>query len=222
MGPSPAGRAVVTLGAGGTVLGPVDLDLDTTGGFLVISGPPMSGRSTTLLTVLRSLTARGGWSPIVLAPRPGPVRDLAAGAGGGEAEFPVLTRPEDVAAKLTDLIGAAAARVVLVIDDADRFFDGPAANVLNPLVKDAYDRGIAIVAASRPDAWARAFRNWGEEVRQARTGVLLWPRNSTDGELFQLGPALARGVPGSTGLVGEGRGLLVVRGRLSAIQIATT
>ncbi|ADP80264.1 FHA domain containing protein [Pseudofrankia inefficax] len=220
-GPPPAGQAVVTLGAGGTVLGPVDLDLDSAGGFLVISGPPMSGRSTALLTVLRSLTARGGWSPIVLAPRPGPVRDLAVAADGTEPEFPVLTRPEDVAAKLTDLIDAAASRVVLLIDDADRFFDGPAGGVLNTLVKDAYDRGIAVVAASRPDAWARAFRNWGEEVRQARTGVLLWPRNSTDGELFQLGPALARGVPGSTGLVGEGRGLLVVRGRFSAIQIAT-
>jgi S-DNA-T family DNA segregation ATPase FtsK/SpoIIIE len=221
-GPVPVGQAVVTLGVGGTVLGPVDLDLDRVGGFFVVSGPARSGRSTTLLTVLRSLVSRGGWSPIVLAARPGPIRDLAN--AGTEAAFPVLTRPEDVAGRLAGLLDEAAGRVLLLVDDAERFFDPaqPAAlNALTSLAKDAYDRKIAIVAASTPERWVRSTRSWGEEIRQNHTGLLLSPRTPTDGDLFQLPmQKLLRGVPGVTGAAHEGRGLLVVRGRISPIQVA--
>jgi len=207
-------RAVATIGVGGVVLRPVDVDLDDLGGLLLVSGPAQSGRSTTLLTILRTVAREAGWTPLVLAPRPSPLRSVST---VGATPVTSLTRPDEIAARLPGLVEGAGGRVLLVIDDAERLFDPPAVAALNPVLRDAADREMVVVAASRPESWVRAFRNWGEELRTGRSGILLNPRTPEDGMPLNLPlPRAARPV------TLPGRGLVVVRGRPSLVQIATT
>ena len=96
--------------AGGDSLGPIELDLADEGPF-VIAGPARSGRSTALLTIVRSLAARADAAPIVLVtPRPSPLRELV----GEPGIVAVLQRGPDLGAELEDLVAEHAGRLTLV------------------------------------------------------------------------------------------------------------
>ncbi len=82
--PEPQPMVAVT-GVGGDDMELQTVDLSTGGGTFVVAGPSRSGRSTMLAAMARSLLV-GGTSLVVLAPRPGPVRDLE-GLPGVRAVF---------------------------------------------------------------------------------------------------------------------------------------
>src|SRR5262249_11443903 len=135
------GPAVCVVGAGGDHLGPVPVDLAASAAFLV-AGPPRSGRSTALATIIASLAgrARGELTVGVVCPRPSRLRELS-GLPGVAA---VLTGA-DVAAELDELL-TGYRPLCLVVDDAELLADTPAAAVLERFARYARDEGSVLVA----------------------------------------------------------------------------
>ena len=187
--------AGVLLGVGGDEARPVQLDLGRHP-LAVVGGPSGSGRSTTLLTAARGLCA-AGVPVLAVCPRQSP---LTAGP------WPVLAA--DDAAGLAGHLARDPGLVVLV-DDVELLGPGLDA-ALDALARH---RGpAAIVLAGTTAALLGAYRGTAATIRSARTGVLLAP-TPADGELLGV-----RAV--STDRAGPGRGVLVVAGHQTPLQVA--
>ncbi|MBO0886726.1 MAG: hypothetical protein J2O38_04965, partial [Acidimicrobiales bacterium] len=202
--------ATVTLGVGGDELSPVDVDLAEVGPGFLVSGPARSGRSTALACVIESLP---DGRAVVVCPRRSPLRELC----GRPSVSAVLsgTGPElgEAVAAAVSAVGAGA---VVVIDDAELIGDGPAARVLEGLVRDARDSGVLIVAAATTDdVLLSRYRGWLADLRRSRAGLLLTPTSAADGEVFDL--RLPRDLDRSWP---PGRALLAVRGETMPLQVA--
>ena len=119
----PPSRLWAMAGAGGDELSPQGLDVAEEGPGLVVAGPPRSGRSTTLITMARSLIAQQ--TPVlVIAPRRSPLRSLEGTPGvlavlGAEIDVDFLR------ATLNPLD-----RYVVLVDDAEMLYNAP--NVRDP------------------------------------------------------------------------------------------
>ncbi|GLZ40612.1 FtsK/SpoIIIE domain-containing protein [Actinokineospora sp. NBRC 105648] len=207
--PRPDGPAVCTPAAGGDHLGPIDLDLAAEGGTFLVAGPPRSGRSTALATIVDSLAGRldGTLGVLVVAPRPSPLRDLA----GAPGILGVLTGdPAEIAADILD-----AGPCALVVDDGERLEDLRLTDALHQFALGAQDRGAVLVAAATTeDALGSRYRGWLSAVRRSRCGLLINPGSAADGELFDL--RLPRSLSGGWP---AGRGLLVRGGNPVPVQV---
>jgi S-DNA-T family DNA segregation ATPase FtsK/SpoIIIE len=166
-----------------------------------VGGPAGSGRSTALLTVLQSLR-RDGLAVVAVAPRSSPLRAL-----------PGCVTSRDAAAELETRLGNG--RCLLLIDDAELLVDSGLAHVLERAVRGARDAGTLVVAAGTTEDLVTGYRGFVVELRKSRTGLLLSPQSSADGDL--LGVRLSRSTGGP---VRPGRGLLVRRGRVEPLQLA--
>ena len=204
--PAPSTPGACVPAVGGDDAAPVDVDLLEHGGFLV-SGPPRSGRSTALAALVHSLEGR--LPVVVVAPRPGPARDLAGAPGVVE----VLA--SDDGSALRDLLDDLPGPLCVVVDDAELLTDGSTAPVLEELARSGRDEGRVVVAAgSTEDLQVARYRGWLAAVRRSRSGLLLAPSSTADGEVFDV--RLPRGA-GGAGL--PGRGLLVLRGETQPAQV---
>jgi S-DNA-T family DNA segregation ATPase FtsK/SpoIIIE len=162
---------------------------------VVVAGPPGSGRSTTLEAFARGVLGSGG-RVIAVCPRPSP---LDAGP------WPVLG-PLDYHALREQLAPGAC----VLVDDAELLADGQLDAALHELVRE---RGpTAVVLAATTSALLGTFRGALAAARSSRTGVLLQPSGASDGDVFGVRAQLGD-------RSGPGRGLLVVRGVQSAIQV---
>ncbi|MFE2072971.1 FtsK/SpoIIIE domain-containing protein [Streptomyces misionensis] len=195
-----------------TALGP-DL-ADGTPAF-VIAGPARSGRSTALLTMIRSLLSVGT-QVIVAAPRPqSPLRRLQ-GAEGVVGFFTGddLAR-EDLEAAVERLAGPG----VIVMDDAELLRTCDAGEFLQSVLRGGTGRDLAIVIAGDAEDVCGGFSGWQVDLKKARRGLLLSPQNMSDADL--IGARLQRGSTGQA--VQPGRGLLHLGdGRLHTVQVPLT
>ncbi|MBO1765807.1 FtsK/SpoIIIE domain-containing protein [Allobranchiibius sp. GilTou38] len=194
-----ADPGVVTLGC--TVDGPAGFAIDERGGAgWLVCGPPRSGRTTTLavLAEVLGLSRAVGWI------RPGaPVGGLP----------PAVTRlPYDDLGAVRAWCAEHPDGAVLV-DDADQL-TGMAAEpaVLEHLARHRTTGGIVCASGVASDL-ATSYRGLAPELRRRQTGLLLQPGRH-DGDLFgiRIGPM---------DRPRQGRGLLVVRGDVLEIQVAT-
>ncbi|MGI5233150.1 FtsK/SpoIIIE domain-containing protein [Actinoallomurus sp. CA-142502] len=208
--PSPLWALV---GVGGDELGPVGVDLLADGPGFTVAGPPRSGRSTVLMTMVQSLLdpeIGDGLVPVVLiCPRRSPLRELEGRPG-------VLAVLDD---KATDDAVAAAVgerkRYVLVVDDAELIGDSDLDDALTARLREARDAEQGIIIAGSSDDLTRVFNGLLADIRRSRSGVLLGVRSADDGDL--LGIALPR----NNTVVGTiGRGVLANTGQTTPIQIA--
>jgi S-DNA-T family DNA segregation ATPase FtsK/SpoIIIE len=198
----PAGAALVTLGVGGDELAAVTIDLLESGPGFLIAGPARSGRSTALATVAAGLRA-AGWRVVAVTPRDSVVRDYAhetfdAAQFGADAAF-----------------DRGLGRLAVLVDDAEIVAESPAAGVLDRLLRIARDSGHLVVIAGTTQELSVGFRGFVVDVRRARAGLLLAPSGPLDGEV--LGVRLPRHVGEH---VPAGRGMLVVRGVVTQLQVA--
>jgi S-DNA-T family DNA segregation ATPase FtsK/SpoIIIE len=186
----PARRsAPVVLGVGGDAAQPLAIDLCAGHARLLVAGPPGSGRTTLLLTLLEQLVgygtqlsvAAGDWSPLS-------ARARAAGAA--------VIGPDD------EVSGVAEHAAVLLLDDAERFLDRPAGDALTTWAQRRPD--AAVVVAGCSDELALTFRGIAAHVRKSRCAVLLDP-GPGDGELVgvRLGRARVGGPPGRGVVIGD-------------------
>jgi DNA segregation ATPase FtsK/SpoIIIE, S-DNA-T family len=195
------------VGVGGDDLSPFGIDLDTDGPAFVVAGPAGSGRSTALATMGRWLLGQGRRA-VVVAHRRSPLRLLNEHPG-----VLALLGPGDAAALERYL--AEQPDLVVLADDAETLHDTSVERPLLALLRaDAEGRAALLLAGSAAEM-AGSFRGLTVEARRARTGLLLGARSPVDGDLFGVRVPRAEASP-------VGRGLLVVRGEVSPVQVART
>jgi DNA segregation ATPase FtsK/SpoIIIE, S-DNA-T family len=179
--PSPLWALV---GAGGDDLGPVGTDLLADGPGFTVSGPPRSGRSTVLMTMVRSLldpAVGEGRVPVVLiCPRRSPLRVLEGergvlavlGANAGEDDLEEAVRDNG--------------RYVIVVDDAE-LMDGTALeDSLSESLRSARDGEHSMIIAGTSDDMSRMYSGFIADCRRSRSGALLGVASSDDGEILGL------------------------------------
>lgn len=196
------------VGLGGDDLVPLGVDLLDHGPAAVVAGPPGSGRTTALATIGRWLRHQG--RPIaIVAHRRSPLRAL------GDEPGVVTCVGTDGADALDEALRTHPDLTVLA-DDAETLHDTPIERVLLAVLRpDAPGTASMVLAGSAADL-AGCFRGVTVEARRGRTGLLLGPLSPIDGDL--LGVRLT-----STSYLADGpagRGVLVVRGRTTPVQVA--
>ena len=188
------------LGIGGDAAEPIDVDLFAGDGHWLVAGPPRSGRSTVLISILNQ-SLRTGEEIVIAAPRRS-ARAVAASAIG----FAVISPSADSHA-VKHLVEMEARRDVtrrrlLIVDDTESFLESEVSPWLCAVAQSAGDGTTAVVVAGRSEDLALTYRGIAAVVRRSRTGILLQPA-AGDGEL--LGIRLPRTRPPTQ----AGRGILV-------------
>ncbi|MFC6931797.1 FtsK/SpoIIIE domain-containing protein [Actinomadura yumaensis] len=172
------------VGVGGDTLAPVGIDLLNEGPGFAVAGPPRSGRSTTLRTIVHSLldpAVGGGLVPVVLVtPRRSPLRQLAGRPGvlgvlTGDAEA------DDLEAAIGD-----EHRYAVVVDDAELLDESELDDALRDVLRTARDGEHAVVIGGTTEDLGRGYRGFMSDTRRSRSGVLLSIDSPDDGDLFGL------------------------------------
>lgn len=212
-----AGPHQVPIGLDERNLATVSIDLDADPLFLV-TGPAVSGRTTTLMTLTRGLVAADpnlkAW---LLTGR----RSALIDAVDWDHQAVGVDAAAGLAEQLASLAEDRAAEgwrhhSLLVLDDADEFAEGTIANHLDLVQRRARDAGIIVLAAVTSFKARRLYAGWATALRNNRQGIVLQPDLETDGDVF--GPRL----PQRANLrLPPGRGFLVTRTGMTLIQVAT-
>ena len=198
------------VGIGGDQAGPLGVDLGTDSGpTFVVGGPPRSGRSTALAVMAVSVLDRGG-QVVLVAPRLSPLRQLARRPG----VLAVLTGVEGDQGRLEAAVAAATAPLVVLVDDAELVVEGTLRAVLGDYLSGCRDGEGALVLAGTTTDLQAGFRGVAAQARKGRTGLLLSPEGALDGDLLGVRLPRSLALPGP-----RGRGVLVVRGALTAVQV---
>jgi DNA segregation ATPase FtsK/SpoIIIE, S-DNA-T family len=200
--PSPMWTLV---GAGGDELAPMGLDVRDEGPGLVLAGPPRSGRSTTLMTMTRSLLA-AGTPVVVITPRRSPLRSLE----GRPGVLAVLAA--DPAALEGAIDGQQ--RYVVVADDAELLVNGPLEDPLEKILVSGRDGDHGLIMAGATSDFGRAYSGFVPQALKSRCGVLVGLEGPTDGDLFGVR------LPRNAGAGPLGRALLVRAGSSTPVQLA--
>ncbi|MGN6333288.1 MAG: FtsK/SpoIIIE domain-containing protein [Motilibacteraceae bacterium] len=211
--PAPAAEGLtVPLGLAGDEAAPVTVQL-AADPVLLVAGPPGSGRTSALATIglgaahvgARVLALASARSPLAAALRDCPRAQLLPADDLDE-----LIRRLDPAA-LTD----SPEPRVLLVDDVERLDSSPLEPVLLGLLERASSGAapLAVVAAGNADALATAFRGLAPALRRHRAGLLLRPTGGLEADL--LGTRVPR-----LDAAPPGRGVLVLGGRTSVVQVA--
>jgi S-DNA-T family DNA segregation ATPase FtsK/SpoIIIE len=197
--PRPGRWALV--GCGGDDARAVGLDLGSHR-FALVAGPPGSGRSTALVCMAQSLRA-AGVDVLAVCTRPSPLAD-------GPWQVMRLDQREGSQHDPEAAELLARGQVVLV-DDVERLRDQPWESVLCQVADDPAAAGV--VAAGTTSALLATFRGLAGVARVHRTGVLLRPESASDGEVLGVRAQVDEHTP-------VGRGLLVVHGQQTPVQVA--
>ncbi|MHC3427705.1 FtsK/SpoIIIE domain-containing protein [Streptomyces sp. DT18] len=191
---------------GGDELEPMGVDLDSNGPGFVVTGPPRSGRSSTLLTAAHALL-RQGTELIVITPRRSPLRAL----DGRDGVLAVLDGTASEA-ELKGYVESASGPYAILADDAELLYDTPLDEALEELVKDGMDGGIGVIAAGAADTLSSQYRGFVVQARRSRNGLILSPSGAQDGEVFGVR------LPSGSGGGPTGRGFFVLGGELRTAQ----
>jgi S-DNA-T family DNA segregation ATPase FtsK/SpoIIIE len=194
------------LGVGGDELEPIGVDLAEEGPGFVVAGATGSGRSTALVGIGRGMLRRGAELVLVTARR-SPLRGLA-----GERGVLAALGPRD-GPRLQEVLASAAGPFAVLVDDVEALHESGLDQPLLGLLRPPDDRPRALVVAGSSSELANQFRGVGAEARKNRLGLVLNPAGGSESDL--LGTRVPRGDEAR-----PGRGVLVHRGRLVAVQVA--
>jgi len=192
------------VGVGGDTLTLMGVDTLLSGPGLLVAGPPRTGRSTVLLTMALDQIAAGR-EVLIIAPRQSPLRDVS-GARIVTGKEP----PEE----LKKLLAVRRPHTVLVDDFDVLGADSPAATALVEAYSAMRDTQNIMVVAGGVDELNGMYRGLPAEIKKGRTGLILAPRASTDGDLLTARLPRSIGVP-----VPVGRGVLVTTSGWTWVQV---
>ena len=180
------------LGVAGDAAAPIGIDLVGGRVRFLIAGPPRSGRSTALHTLLNE-ALRIGVAVVVLAGARSPLREVA-----DHHDVRVIENDDDP--------GRVPVRpTLLLVDDVEEVEGSTASEVVLHWARSA-DAPLGVVVAGRTDELVATWTGLAAEVRRLRCGLLLRPR-TLDGELFgvRLSREPVSGPPGRGVLIGDPR-----------------
>jgi S-DNA-T family DNA segregation ATPase FtsK/SpoIIIE len=180
---------------------------------LVVTGPPLSGKSTTLETVARGLRATIGNAVqlVALGTAASPLAALdlwddAAFARAGQAGV-----VERLADDLADDEGVDA-RVVLFVDTAEDVEGNDVVRTLEALTRRDV---LRLVVACEPTTLAKAYSGWMSALRRNRSALVLQPESKVDVDAtVGLKPDLRPDQP-----FPPGRGVYVANRRWQLVQV---
>jgi S-DNA-T family DNA segregation ATPase FtsK/SpoIIIE len=200
----------IPVGVGGEDTSTVGLSLEAVRSVLV-AGHAGSGRSSAL-AVLATGAARHGRRSVLMISRVG------GESGGGSGDW-FAARAPGILARLDPLDPLTPATVgshpgaVVVVDDVEQWLGTPLEAALSMHLRAAGTTGGRLIAACETAEALAAYTGLLAEIRAARTGLLLGPTGPGESEALGVRlPSQPAGPPG--------RGLLVVRGRAGAVQVA--
>jgi len=206
--PLPGTPMWALVGVGGDELGPVGVDLDEDGPGFVVGGPARSGRSTSLLTIARSLL-EGGSELVIVTPRPSPLRRLA-GVPGVLGVLTGTPTEQEVHGLLDQALGP----VAVVVDDGELLVEAPCVGAFEAVLREGRDGQRALVVGGTTGEMVTGYRGYVVEARKTKSGVLLNPEHPMDGELLGIRPPRS-----AVGPMPKGRGLLVLRASYVPVQV---
>ncbi len=105
--------------------------------------------------------------------------------------------------------------LAVVVDRADELLDTRADDLLRDFSRQVERQGGLLVVGACATTLVTRYRGVGTEVARERTGILLGPRSTLEGDLFGLRLRADPQAP-------PGRGYLVRRGRALPLQVALT
>ncbi len=201
---APTGRWLIPIGPGGDGGDLLEVDLDRSGGLLII-GPPGSGRTAAVEALTRRLAEAGAEIARLVPVHPGPM-DAAPACG-----LPgLLLDPADPRALDSWVAGLHGRRGVLVADDLGSVADYSGLAALPPM--GARTR-LALLAAGSSGQLSSHYQGPVAALRRGRTGLLLCP---TPGDAEAVGIRLPRlPLPAR-----PGSGWLVTDGAAQRVQVA--
>lgn len=221
--PEPVGRLpeVVSIDTlpvtadGLTAIGVADETLAATGiraqGAFMVTGPPHSGRSTTLLTLAQAVRRhRPATRLFYVSPSGSALASIDLWSGVGVGTDPAI----ELANQLMAETGTAAADVMLVIESVAGFADTEAENELARLVKYLTDASAFVVGESEVSSWGQAWL-LAQPFKSGRRGIVLAPSGVETDTLLStpIAPVRRRDLP-------AGRGVLIDKGREVWMQVA--
>jgi S-DNA-T family DNA segregation ATPase FtsK/SpoIIIE len=214
-------------------LAPTWIDIETSP-VVLVAGPPDSGRSTTLVTCVRSLVKQrspedvhvylfaAGETPLdALSDLPHvvrlPNRATAVARATDAGELLGLLR-DRLARERTSISHTAQSRHLVVLDDYDLLsgrLDGGQMQALEELLEGARGAGLTFLVAGRLAAFENSSDTLVRAGRYAKHAILLSPRDRSQVDNF--GASIPRGlevewVPG--------RALYIVEGQFRIVQVA--
>ncbi len=194
----------IPVGVGGDTLTLLGVDTLLSGPGLLVAGPPRTGRSTALVAIALDQVAAGREVQII-APRQSPLRDVAG------ARIITGTEPAD---EIKKLLGSRRPHTVLVDDFDVLGADSPAAAALVEAYAAMRDSPHVMVVAGGIDELNGMYRGLPAEIKKGRTGLILGPRSSTDGDLLSARLPRSVGAP-----VPVGRGILATTTGWTWVQV---
>jgi cell division ftsK/spoIIIE len=205
----------LALGIGGDTLSVRTIDMEDIGNGVLIYGPRRSGRSTALAFALDTALQTGARAILIL-PRRSPLTAWAHHPG--VAGVLDATATVDQLTKLLNNDDNKNNDTLVVIDDLDILGkDHKLAAAVSSYMQTCRDHSGGVLIACNLDEVQGYGQNLLTLVRRNRTGVLLAPRESTDGE--RLHTPLPRSVGGPVPL---GRGVMITTTGWSWIQVPRT
>ena len=153
-------------GAGGDELSPQGLDVGEDGPGIVIAGPARSGRSTTLMTMARSLL-RAQTPILVITPRRSPLRALE-GTPGVLAVLGSDFTVEELRERLNPLD-----RYVVLVHDAEMLFGLDNADILERVILTGRDADHGLILAGTTGDLGRCYTGFIPTALKSRCGVLV-------------------------------------------------
>ncbi|PSL06779.1 S-DNA-T family DNA segregation ATPase FtsK/SpoIIIE [Haloactinopolyspora alba] len=202
---------------GGDTLTLRTLDTIDHGPGILVLGPRRSGRSTTLLTMATSALDRG-WRMLIITPRRSPLGQLS-GRDGVEAVINLEGEKDEVTNLFESMVPAKdGPPTAVVIDDMELMgVDGWLVDLLTKHVPKLRDTGSTVIAGATTDDLGSSYRGPAAVLKKSRSGVLLSPASTSDGDHYGL--KLPRSL---TGGMPPGRGIYVAAGQWQLVQVPET
>ncbi|GAY17819.1 FtsK/SpoIIIE domain-containing protein [Mycobacterium sp. shizuoka-1] len=181
-------------------------------GVFMVTGPPGSGRTSTLLTLAQAVRRTNpGIRLVYLAP----AASTAAGAGGWDDVVVGPSRVADYANELMVRLPADAADTLMVVIESVADFGGSEAeNDLTRLVKTLSEASVFVVGESGVSSWSQAWQ-LAQPFKSARRGIVLAPDGTDTDSLLSTSIGHVHG-----SYFPPGRGVLIERGKGTWFQVA--
>ena len=209
--PSTAGTQIV-IGIADDDLRPVTIE---PAGPFVISGPAGSGRTSTLETIARALSASQPATKLfLLSTRRSTLARLPIWAHAADTSA-AITKTVAELTQLVDSGDLAPGSAALFLENLGDFSGTPDEYDLEAIIKTLLKQGQFVVAESETSTWPQSY-TLGSPLKAGRKGIVLQPDDG-DGELLNTSIGRIR-----RGTFPVGRGFLIGAGRSRRLQVAVT